>query len=172
MSGFDAAAVQEFAPQIWQTVRVPNPGAGAEWRAVVPGSEIWRLQSVFYVYTAFAAVASRRTALVLSDGDETYGQFAHATAITTGQAVPVSWQDGYPLETVQGANVRLVLPMTGQIMLGGWSISSVTEAMNAGDTYTAIALRIERVQAGLSLNDVARRAEFAAWRDGALDFGG
>ena len=81
MSLLDDLAIADIAPTVYDVIKLANPAAGVDFSFVVPGQQIWEVQTVTGVLTTSAAVANRRAQIVVDDQTTTVGQFPSTTAV-------------------------------------------------------------------------------------------
>ncbi len=121
---------------------VANPGAGNIGTITVPTGAVYRVRSVFYVFTASAAVASRHLFIDINSTAIPYARLPVQNAITAGLTSIIMWAVGMPIFT--NSNVpALVMPFPDLYLHGGATIELEGVALDVGDTYTNIGLQVE-----------------------------
>lgn len=129
------------APFIRQ-ITVPNPAAGADWRFTSDGQGNRRIIAYRAILTASAAVANRIPAFVLSDGQDDFATIPTTQAITAAQAAIFSAINGSGLVTQAGGPILVPSPTDGWLLLPGWSLRTVTAAIDVADQWSAIKLLV------------------------------
>lgn len=129
-------------------VTVTQPAAGADWRHTAPGQGIQRVVAARALLTASAAAANRLVSLVLSDGTDDYAIAPTTTAITATLAVPVSTFPGAQAGGAVTTALTAPSPSDGWMLLPGWSLRTVTAALDAGDQWSAIRLWVVEYPTG------------------------
>jgi hypothetical protein len=115
-----------------------NPGAGNELAIATDGDASWELLSLRLTFTASAVVGNRHPALVIADPDgKEFVRIDPQIVIAAGATVDVNFVAG--LGYVQAANPTLFgLPGDPFRLLPGWTLKTVTAALDAGDAYTNV----------------------------------
>lgn len=135
-------------------VPVAQPAAGAEWSQAVPAGVAWEVLSVAEVLVASAVVANRSPSVQAVDPNGT-GALRIPAGVTAaaGSTNRISFAAGYGDHLNSGA-FSAGLPDPPIFVPAGWSLSSLTSALDVGDQYSAVILIVREwsipgVQAGL-----------------------
>lgn len=133
-----------IARGIKQVVNVPNPGAGNQWSARVPGGEQWFIRAGLFQFATSAVVANRQVKLSLTvDGVIVY-QMADSTLVTASQTVIYNtYMSDSPVPVASGLTIGQ-LQMPELALPPGSTIGTVTLAMDVGDAFTNINLYVAR----------------------------
>jgi hypothetical protein len=118
------------------------PGAGTEWSTSVPANTIWRLKSIYCTLTTSAAVANRVPHFILDDGANILADLAAPAVQAAGVAVNYSVNAGGQNAAAFDGLIKITLPLDYDL-LAGFRIRSLTTALQAGDTYSAVNFLIE-----------------------------
>lgn len=127
---------------------VAAPAAGADWTYSCPGQGLQRIVALRALFTASAAVANRLPSLVLSDGTDDYAASTVGTAITAGLASPVTTWPGASSFGPAAGPLGIPAPTDGWLLLPGWSIRTVTAAIDVADQWSAIFLWVVEYPTG------------------------
>lgn len=126
----------------YRVITLAKPAAGADFLAKVPTPAQWRVQCMAAQLTTSAAIANRVPHLVITDGQGntvynfpppgnqvqgTVGIYSAGTTVVSAQ--------------VDGATVW-VLPFPMKL-LQGWTIGSLTTAIDAGDQWANVVLHVK-----------------------------
>lgn len=121
---------------------VPSPAAGAEWSLAMPAGVYWELLDVRALLTTSAVVATRTPRLRVSDPNNIDVQrFGVASAASASSAVSYEWSAGLGMTNNTAATAQ-GLPTPPQAMLPGFTISSLTGNLDAGDQWSSIVLLV------------------------------
>lgn len=121
-----------------------NPAAGANWSAVVPNGQMWRIIAITFSLTTAAAAANRRVHLHFTTTDgpeiETYPSVDQviSTTITYNCA-----HYGYTPDETNDDRVLINIP-PNILMRAGDEISSHVTNMNVGDNLTSASILVEK----------------------------
>lgn len=129
----------------WQLPVYPlSPAATAEWSYTVDGRYAEILVAVRYVFTASAVVSNRFIEVRLTDANGTViTQVPGGFGISAGQVTTVNLVNNGPAYDTGGQGSGFgFLPAV--LIPPGWSWSSVTVGLSAGDQFSAIALLVHR----------------------------
>lgn len=134
--GGDLSGVSPYRRSII-ALRPGNPAAGQEWTVTVPAGHIYLVKSVQAVLTTSAAVASRVPALIFASSE---GNIARASVGGSVAANSLSYCEWMPSSGgyQNGPFNHGALPE--YMLQPGWTIGSLTYAMDAGDTLTGVRL--------------------------------
>lgn len=127
-------------------VGVGNPGAGADWIKPLPVNTRWRIQSIFALLTASAAVANRQVSIILQNSAASMWQAVSIANQTASQATAYSF--GAITPYVPSNPLIQVIPIPPGFILGnisGLSAQILTSTLNiqAADQWTQMALYVE-----------------------------
>ena len=126
-----------------QTMGGTDPAAGAEISETVPAGEVWHLRAIRFTLVTSATAATRVVHLRIADGSNVYFECianASQTASLTRQ------YSGQPTQTTitDTTGTEIIIPIPANLYLNtGWTISTVTTALQAGDNYQAPTMLIE-----------------------------
>jgi len=129
----------------WQELLyVPKPAAGAQWSHVADGRYLTRVTAVRFQFTASAVVANRFIELQLKD---TNGVIV--TEVPAGQNIAASTAAQISLtpncpQLADGAAFGVPGYLPDLMIPAGWSWSTSTSAMDAGDQFDQIILLVQR----------------------------
>lgn len=124
-----------------RVVAVTDPGAGVQWSATVPAGQRWSLQSIVAALVTSATVVTRLPYLSIDDGSTIvaqqysgYTQVASVTGILT-------WAIGASAASATvGATTNRSDALPTLILGPGWHVTSAVGNMQAGDTWSGIAV--------------------------------
>lgn len=136
----ELALYELLRQRLTQAVLVPNPGAGNEITAKVPGGATWEVLGLRFTFAASAVVANRRPNMRILDGQgNVVYHFDANGVIAAGASNGVGYYAG--LGTVEAVSQLLQpLPSPPAIALPGWSVVTNTVALDVGDTFTGVVL--------------------------------
>lgn len=125
------------------------PGAGAEAAITLPGGSWWRLLYGRARFVTSAAVANRAPALALIDSDGAEWQrWGVGAAIAASLTTIINFASGGP-DTSAGLVGGVLNVGTADILIpGGWSLRTVTSAIDAADQYDQIRFMFEELDLG------------------------
>lgn len=121
-----------------------NPAAGADWTLPVDAGESWEILAVNFTLTASAAVANRSVKLrgLDGNGNEVF-RIGPQAVQTAGQVVVYTYLPGQGYAAgVDGQQLALGTPPP--ILPPGYSLASLTGAIDVGDQFSKIAVSIRR----------------------------
>lgn len=132
---------------LWIQVPVPQPAAGQEF--TLPGARrgIVVVHALVFRFVASAVAATRVPQVALSDGSVTFFKTAAEVAQTAGQTFNYTAYDGSRPSTAAVTVVFLGWPVGGLVVPPGYTLSSLTTAIDGGDQYSSIAAYVEEIQA-------------------------
>ena len=119
-----------------------DPAAGAEITETVPTDARWKLRAFRYTLVTDATAANRQSAVQLSDGSTAFhrGRVHTAQTATQTHAYNHSLQNHFQAN-VASVNYQNILP---DVLLGaGFTIATITGALQGGDDYGAPQLLVE-----------------------------
>jgi len=131
-------------PGVRKVVPIGNPNPGSEWLYTVPGGSMIFVIGGYAQLTTSATVANRFPgSAVLIDSTTVWGPQS-ATAITATGTANITYTSGLSAlvapTNVQGG----MIPFPNSPMLDGYVFGSLTAGLQAGDTYTKVALWVEQ----------------------------
>lgn len=127
---------------------VGNPAAGVDWRYTCPGIGVQRVVALQATFTASAAAANRFPSLTLSDGSNDFATAPINAAVTANLATIISTFPGAGGQGVAAGPQLWAAPHDGWMLLPGWSIRTVTTAIDAADQWSAIRLWVAEYPTG------------------------
>jgi len=123
-----------------------NPGAGNQWQISTPVNARWRIRAAGSTFTTSAAVANRFPGIeIIVGGNLPWTSFCLAAVVaSTTQLVYAGGITPY----TSGVTTVSMLGLPPDLLISGVTgfqmvIGSITQGMQAGDAYTAIALLVE-----------------------------
>lgn len=128
-------------------MNVANPGAGAEFTQAVPAGKRWLLLYGSWAFATDATAANRVSGVRIRDATprelwRVKSNFNQPASQSTVYAIGPAGFDGPTLPAGAGGAQLLVCPV--RCFLGaGFIVDSVTNAIAAGDQYSAITLLVE-----------------------------
>lgn len=121
------------------TVAVPQPAAGADWTLTIPAGHVYRLLSLYAVLASSAVVATRVARLAFTDGARTFLDLSAGASQVASLTRRYAWLPSVGPSAV-GSGILSALP---DVALGaGWTIASLTDAIDVGDQWSAIVLNV------------------------------
>lgn len=121
-------------------LRPAAPAAGADWSLTVPAGHQYRIRSVHWVLATSAAVANRVADLVIGDG---HGTFAQPCAFAAQAASLTQHYTFFPESGGDNSGNGQTAGMPTVTLEPGWTIGSSTQAIDAGDQFSGIAVYVE-----------------------------
>ena len=126
--------------------QIVNPAVGAEWTFTVPVGQLLELLSLHWVLATSATVANRVSGFEIVDGA------GNVIGIWRGGAVQAaSLTENYSIGTIDGQSDpngnfgAIIIPAPqGLYLPAGFTIRSLTAALQAGDQYSAIWMSVEQ----------------------------
>lgn len=115
------------------------PGAGNEFTFTVPTGEIWLLHAIHAQFVASAAVANRTPTLIVDDQTTTSARFSDGAVITAGSTVEITWSPVGAFSSPANSAVIMANLYDDLILQSGWRVRSLTQNLDAGDAYSALA---------------------------------
>jgi hypothetical protein len=124
-------------------VLVANPAAGADWVQTVPAGEQWIIRSVRAQLVTSAAAANRVPQLEVTDGA---GHIVTLIPTTANQAASLTvGYNWFPEAQLINFNGQVLLPFPLEVRAQpGFTIQSVTTAIQAADQWSQIVILAER----------------------------
>ncbi len=134
------------AERLRRTVLVPNPAAGVDWSVAVPGGKLWVVDSITAVLATSAVVANRFANLIVSDGSADVFSLPPNAAQAASLARTLSWVSTYSGPSTFTNGNRWSNGFPSWYLDGGYTIRTVTQAIDAGDQWSAIALVVDQYE--------------------------
>lgn len=121
-----------------KAVNVATPGAGAEFSLSGPGQGLWRVLSLRARLVASAAVATRVPTLLVGTSDGTVAQLVGTGSVAAGATA--DWSGFCGSVNVAGATAvhQWQFPTDGVLLLPGFTLSSLTAAIDVADQYSLV----------------------------------
>lgn len=120
-------------------VTIPDPGANTQFTYTFPDGYLYRMDLLYYLYTADVNGANRALFLVLDDAGANIRSFSGpAFTITANQVHHITYSRN--LNRFQLATYYMICPFPNVWIPGGWVLRSEVANMQAGDTFTNIRL--------------------------------
>lgn len=133
-------------PQSLMRTVTTNVGAGSDWSITVAALQTWRVRSITALFTTSAAVANRNPVLQIVDpgGTVQYTVNLSNGPLTATQTDQVSAAPGTPV-AYQGVapTFQTFVSIPDLVLPAGWTIRTVTAGIQAGDTWTGVAMAVE-----------------------------
>ena len=121
-----------------KTNTVAQPAAGADWTWTVPSSTAYQIQSIRAQLVTSSTVAARQPLLKILDLSGNVVLEAPATGTQAASLTQdYDWTAGAPSAAVSDGVVVTELPQ-GLILEAGWTVQTVTAALQAGDQWSLI----------------------------------
>jgi hypothetical protein len=141
-------------------VAVAQPAAGAEWSSPIGNVSFVELLAVSYQLVTSAVAANRQSSLLIKDANGIVLGEADAGAVQVAAGTKQ-----YVFQHDLGAPQSIValtqsVPLGGVPLQPGWSIGSLTGAIDVGDQYKNIVLIVRTWTA----DAIVRQAEWIARR--------
>lgn len=121
-----------------KAVQVATPAAGAEFVITGPGQGIWRVIALRAVLTTSATVATRIPGLTYGTSDGLVGHTAGLGTVAASLAASWSGFAGSPNTAGAGVVHQWAVPTDGYLLLPGWTLSSLTAAIDATDQWSLV----------------------------------
>lgn len=110
------------------------PAAGAEIAMSVPGGRAWLLLAFSVVLVSDANAANRRPSLVIRDGNSILARLPSQAVQAASQTVRFTWGSGSG-DNGDGTAAQSMGLFRHAVLLGGWTLTTVTGAVQATDAY-------------------------------------
>lgn len=128
--------------QLQRTILVPTPSVGAEWSTTVPAGVTWEVLAFRHTLTTSAVVANRIPTIRVRDQDgNTLMRFAPPAVVTANVGTPMTYAAGIGGDRPLSENVSL-FPPPFVTLSSGYTIGSLTSALDVGDAYSAIVVTV------------------------------
>ena len=122
---------------------ISNPAAGSDFTVTVPSNVVWRVQGLFATLTASALPATRQVSFKLANSvSAVFFETPLVAAVTAGQVVKFSVAPGLDVlidATPSQPNLDLPNPC---FMVAGDTLNSVTTAIDGGDQWSTVLVRV------------------------------
>lgn len=133
--------------------RLAQPVAGADWSFKNDRQGLMRIRNITFQLATSAAVANRVVRVEATDGNEVYFR----TVASAAQAASLTGLfGGFPgcsgLTALAPVNL-LTWPVDGVNLWPGWTLQSVTTALDVGDQFSAIVFAYEELPFGPTVAD-------------------
>lgn len=140
----NGATVKRFAvvdgtlsgPGTIKSITGTNPVAGNEILETVPANTIWKLMSMYPTLVTSADAANRQVHFLVDDGTTTFFQSVAASLQTASLTHTYSIAPHGVTATVTALNQFIPIP-ANMILLAGYRMSTVTDAIEAADDWGA-----------------------------------
>lgn len=141
----DAAGIRgrEVIPRV---IPVADPAIGSDWSLNVPGGVLWYVESIKARITTSATVASRRVAIVVTDGSLEVFRVGEAANLTAGVTANYNWLRNVATQGAASFTNGVLRTFPSVPILGGWSIGTSTENMDPNDHYNLIVLYVLEIE--------------------------
>lgn len=125
--------------------RLANPAAGADWSLKLPSGYAYRLLLVRWTLKASAQAAGRMLAFQISDGDGLVAlQTVDSGEVTAGLTASISLAPD--LTTAASSDkLRHTIAMPAVLLDAGWTIGSLTTAIQTEDQVENVRLLLEQL---------------------------
>lgn len=125
-----------------RTVQVPAPAAGVDWAAQIPVAEAWDIQGMRATFTTSAVVATREVALQVVMAGVVRAVFKSSRQQTAGLVADYGLVTGGPAPLDATLTTGVIGVPDPFILEPGSVLQTATAAIQAGDTWTNIALDV------------------------------
>lgn len=145
MSLGNILANTEHHNHVQRIIPIASPAAGNEWSITVPGGSIWSPIGITYRLVCSAAAANRVSTVAFTDGSTTFGQCSPSVLQVATQSFRYSLWRGLGQGSVSaGASIQ-VASLPELWLPSGFTIASLTSAIDVADQYSAVALIVEEI---------------------------
>lgn len=152
----------DILPGVSRVVKVPAPGAGNEWSITVPGGVQWKILSGRAQLVTSATVATRIPEIQLTSEGVDIGRYPCNVTVTAGVTSRVAFSQQLGTFTPVAGVVDGFIALPWFPLGPGDTISSLTTALQAGDVYDSINIRIaEYYFTNQQLSEIERYTEEA-----------
>jgi hypothetical protein len=125
-----------------RVITVPNPAAGAEFTITPDDGGLWLVLGIVAQLVTSGVAGTRAVALRVDDQSATYMIAPAGTTQITGLTRLYSAFPGVGAAAANGSIIGIPWPSHGLILRGGHRIRSVTEVIDVGDQWSAIAAQV------------------------------
>jgi hypothetical protein len=123
-------------PGVLRTIAGTDPAANTECSDTVPTGARWRLVSARFPLVTSGVAANRFVSIVLDDGTTNFFQSCTNTAHVASVTISHVFADG--LGAFGTTAVTYIGPLPrNPLLLAGWRIRTITQALDVGDNYGA-----------------------------------
>lgn len=143
---FRALAAMSFLDRVLRVVPIANPAAGAEVVVTVPGGSVWRPISLVTTLATSAVVAVRGPSLIVDDGSTTVMRLPQGGTQAASLSVVNTWANGSGSPAGTSATGAQSVPLPDLVMPAGYRLRTLTNLIDVGDQYSAVALWVEELQ--------------------------
>lgn len=130
-----AVAQRPDPSHVLRPIKIAQPSAGAEFTFTVPGEQALRVISVTGQLVTSAVAANRAAALVIGSPDGTVITVEQPAVVTASLTTLFCWADGVSGDAASLVNGRLTAGIGEYVLPAGYTISSSTGALDAGDQW-------------------------------------
>lgn len=129
-----------------KTIKPAAVAAGTDWTVTVPGGVTWVLRSAFARFSTSATVANRFVRLQAGDGNSTLWRVVPSSAHAASLPFDYSWVSGFGSEVNGSAGVGWTIPLPSMPLVGGYTIGTSTNNLDAGDQWSQMALHVVEIR--------------------------
>lgn len=129
-------------------VSLPNPPVGTEFALTPTGRGAWRILSLVATLATSAVVANRGVAWTVDDTNGTFFRSPAGAVQINGATVKYAAFDGASVTGLIGTNIAIGWPNGGIVLYEGYRLRSITDNLDAGDQWSAIAALVEELPTG------------------------
>lgn len=140
-----------------RVVQVPKPALGADWSTTVPAGKTWGIRLARATLTCSAAAATRVPSLDLSDGTTTFAAIPPVETLVASDVASLTWLESVSYVLNVTPSKYLVQPIPALTLWPGYTIASLTTALDAGDQWSGVVLYVIETMIGagpIDLNTV------------------
>lgn len=124
-------------------ITLANPAAGADFSFTVPAGSGWTIESLYAHFVASATVANRVPRLVVRDPSAVTWVFMPSNAaITASQGADLTWLKASNDRQAPAGLLEWLVNMPPIFIPPGWQLLTITNAIAAGDQWSAIKLMV------------------------------
>ena len=123
------------------TTSFTSPAAGADFKVTIPDTgQLWYIVALHAQIVTSATVANRVLNVNVKDHDgNIVYEFGSSTNVTASLTIPITYSSLFASAVGDiTAAKRFGLPIPEGPYLPGWTINSVTTAIDTGDQYSAL----------------------------------
>jgi hypothetical protein len=142
-----ALAFHYQSNRVLRIVPVTAPAAGADWQLVVPGDKVWEPISVVFRLVTAAVAATRVPQLAFTDGTTTWGFVNADTTQIISLTRDYSFMANFNPAGTAVNGTRIAGAMPAIVLPGGYTIGTLTEALDPADQYSNIFVTVEELLA-------------------------
>jgi hypothetical protein len=150
----------QIQPGTAGVVTVPNPAAGADFTVNVPGSEQWRIVSLFAILTTSAGVANRWVRFQITDGANQYFETVLSNVIVANTAARISAAIGAQQITSSAPLQPWTTYLLDEWIPPSGVFRSSIGNVDVADQWSSVALYVEKLRVtNQDLADIASGGE-------------